>query len=194
MDLKQYVQDAIRTESRIDSIKTDYPDLDAIMRIFVAAGNMLDDIKKNVFYGKEIDPTKWDNNLLIIKDASTDIFQGKFVQLERKEELQIDPRLFHAIIGIATESTELVEAVIKAMANEVDIDHVNVREELGDLNWYQAIAVDSTDADWEEILITNIEKLKKRYPEKFTTDHAINRDLHAERSILEGNHNGGKKS
>jgi NTP pyrophosphatase (non-canonical NTP hydrolase) len=37
----------------------------------------------------------------------------------------------------------------------------------------------------ESILIANIAKLKARYPDKFTTEDAINRDLDKERSILE---------
>lgn len=37
----------------------------------------------------------------------------------------------------------------------------------------------------EKILDTNIYKLKKRYPEKFDVEKAINRDLDAERKILE---------
>lgn len=41
--------------------------------------------------------------------------------------------------------------------------------------------------DWNlfEIMDTNIEKLEARYPEKFTTDKADNRDLNTEREILE---------
>lgn len=39
--------------------------------------------------------------------------------------------------------------------------------------------------DLEQICITNIEKLKHRYPEKFTTEKAVNRDLDTERKILE---------
>lgn len=37
----------------------------------------------------------------------------------------------------------------------------------------------------EKTAITNIEKLKARYPEKFTKENAINRKLDIERSILE---------
>jgi hypothetical protein len=38
----------------------------------------------------------------------------------------------------------------------------------------------------EELLQTNIDKLKARYPEKFTENDALNRDLNKERNILEG--------
>lgn len=184
--LEQYVQDAIRTESRIEVVSTEYDNLLGVMQIFVAAGNMLDAIKKNVFYGKEIKKTDWDDNISIINDEVTvlDLFSTS----ENHTSLKIDPRLFHALIGIATESSELIEAVIKALEYNTDIDHVNVREELGDLNWYQAIAIDSTDTDWNSILDTNIAKLKKRYPDKFSSHAAINRDTDAERELLETHH------
>ncbi len=187
--LKQYVHDAIRTESQIDAVITDRDKLLEVMTIFVMAGNMLDALKKNIFYGKEINETDWDSNLENIKD----VIGGRLLEADTKsiidpEPLSLDPRLFHALIGIATESTELIEAIQKALHNDVDIDHVNVQEELGDLNWYQAIAIDASDADWDAILDTNIAKLKHRYPEKFTADRAINRDLDTERQILERNH------
>ena len=37
----------------------------------------------------------------------------------------------------------------------------------------------------EDILQTNINKLQSRYPEKFTTEKALNRNLNVEREILE---------
>jgi len=39
--------------------------------------------------------------------------------------------------------------------------------------------------DLGEILAANINKLKVRYPDKFDTDKALNRDLEAERKVLE---------
>lgn len=181
--LKQYVADAIRTESHISRVQSDIPTLIVAMKAYVAAGNMLDDIKKNVFYGKEINPEKWSYQLQELKLAEQKI--PAVLGEQSVAGIDINPRLFHAIIGIATESTELVEAVLKSIETGFDIDNVNVQEELGDLNWYQAIAIDASNADWDQILETNIAKLKHRYPEKFTADKAINRDLHIERNILE---------
>jgi hypothetical protein len=39
--------------------------------------------------------------------------------------------------------------------------------------------------DLHKLCEINIEKLKARYPEKFSTDKAVNRDLDTEREILE---------
>jgi hypothetical protein len=41
------------------------------------------------------------------------------------------------------------------------------------------------DTDFAEVATTNINKLKTRFPEKFTQERAYNRDLGTEREILE---------
>jgi NTP pyrophosphatase (non-canonical NTP hydrolase) len=181
--LKQYVADAIRTESHISRVQSDIPTLIVAMQAYVAAGNMLDDIKKNVFYGKEINPEKWSYQLQELKLAEQKI---PAVLVEQSVAgIDINPRLFHAIIGIATESTELVEAVLKSIETGIDIDNVNVKEEMFDLLWYILIGHDALGSDMEATLDMGFEKLRKRYPEKFTVDNAIHRDLVAEREILE---------
>jgi hypothetical protein len=52
--------------------------------------------------------------------------------------------------------------------------------------WYIAILLRELDLDFESLLQLNIDKLKARFPEKFTESHALNRDLDKERDILEG--------
>lgn len=182
-NLNQYVQDATRTESIIDSVRTNQYNLLRVMNAFAAVGNLLDMVKKNAYYGKPIDQVKWNHTIADALGSLADLTRSSNAPAE---QLNIDARLFHAIVGIATESTELIEAVQRAVQQNTEIDIVNVLEEMGDISWYQAILVDATKADWDQILRTNITKLKARYPDKFTTDDAINRDLVAERKILEG--------
>lgn len=187
MDLAQYVQDAIRTESMIETVETDYDSLVAIMEIFVAAGNLLDDFKKNIFYKKPIDQSKWSKNIDTLYTTPGHIIEDVEDLESNKTQVNINPRLLHALIGIATESTELIEAILIALQQNKPIDQVNVLEEMGDIFWYSAIAIDATNGNWDQILETNIAKLKHRYPDKFTSENAINRDLIAEREILENN-------
>lgn len=177
-DLNKYVQDAIRTESRIEKVTTNPDLLIQALRIFIASGNILDLIKKNVFYGKPI-PSE------VISDYHDEIYAAVMTVVEhREEDINIDPRVFHALVGIATESTELMEALSKAIKSN-EIDFINILEEFGDINWYQAIGIDSMDGDFNKILNTNIEKLRKRFPEKFTSEQAIVRNLEEERNTLE---------
>ncbi len=97
-----------------------------------------------------------------------------------------DLNLLHAAMGISTESGELMDAFKRKIFYGKDLDVVNVKEEIGDLMWYVAILLRELDLDFEELLQINIDKLKARYPEKFTEERALNRDLDKEREILEG--------
>jgi NTP pyrophosphatase (non-canonical NTP hydrolase) len=97
--------------------------------------------------------------------------------------------VLHAMIGIATESGEFLNPAKKAMFYGSPIDFVNLDEEIGDLMWYIAIYCNYRNVDIEKICKTNNEKLKARFPNKFTEFHANNRDLNKERGILEsGSH------
>ncbi len=194
-DLEQYVKDAIRTESIIDEVRVDPQLLAGVLQIFIASGNMLDQIKKHVFYGKDYDSDKLVEEFMNVvasldqlKPSLSDIKTAETKMMPDPNEgaIDVDPRTFHALVGIATESTELMEALVLAFSGET-MDNVNVLEEFGDLNWYQAIGIDALGGDFGTILDTNIEKLRARYPEKFTSESAINRDLGREREILEGN-------
>jgi len=91
----------------------------------------------------------------------------------------------HMILGMVTEVAELADVYKKNMAYGKPLDLVNVQEELGDLFFYIVNFSILNNFDLEKILQVNIDKLKARYPEKFTQEKAIKRDLAKERQILE---------
>lgn len=191
MQLTQYVKDAIVTESRLSgAISVDIHRFLTVIKAFVAAGNLLDVMKKDIFYGVPTDPVKAATRKQRIIDNEA-LLEAAAIQItispNGEEQLltAVDSRLAHAIIGISTESVELLEALLEACQSGKPIDTVNVLEELGDVNWYLAIAVSTLGADWEQILTTNIAKLKERYKAKFDAAEALERDLIAERAILE---------
>ena len=91
----------------------------------------------------------------------------------------------HMVLGMQTEVAEIADVYKKHIAYGKELDLVNVKEELGDVMWYIANMCNFHGWDLREILDTNINKLKIRYPNKFTTENALNRDLVKERQILE---------
>lgn len=94
-------------------------------------------------------------------------------------------RILHAIMGIVTEAGELMDAYKKTAIYGKKLDTVNVMEEVGDLAWYIALLLDATGGDFGVALRMNADKLRNRFPEGFTEDKAIARDVGAERKILE---------
>lgn len=95
-------------------------------------------------------------------------------------------RLLHGAMGLCTESAELLDMLKKHIFYGKPLDLVNAKEEVGDNQWYAGLIIDILRTTMDEVLTVNINKLKARYPEKFTQFHAENRDLDKERSILEG--------
>lgn len=90
----------------------------------------------------------------------------------------------HMVIGISTESGELLDAYKKRFAYGKEVDLINVKEEIGDLMWYISNLCRMKGFNLEEIMATNINKLMVRFPEKFSQENALNRDLEQERIIL----------
>lgn len=96
-----------------------------------------------------------------------------------------DSRLLHAAIGITTEAGEFFDPLKKYLFYGKLYDEVNLREELGDLLWYIAIACDALDTTVELEMARVLAKLQVRYPDKFEGYLAEHRDLDAERAVLE---------
>jgi len=179
------------------------------------------------------------------------------------EDLGLNYRLYHGILGINTEIGEILEAYDKSKETGSKLDYVNLGEETGDILWYigvisnvfgiekelYSIEISDKNVDinhfpakleilantlldmtkktmfygkqleeekvkkliteifvltniyinslgikvdsitFENVMDTNIKKLKKRYPEKFNDENAENRNLKEERKILENGMN-----
>jgi len=95
-------------------------------------------------------------------------------------------RILHGMIGAATEVGELQDAVKKHLIYAKPLDMVNVMEECGDILWYVSLTLHAAGFTIGECMDRNIEKLRARFPDKFTSELANNRDLSAERAALEG--------
>lgn len=186
MDLEQFVKDAVRTESVVTEVVTNKEMVMNIAKIFILSGQMLDLYKKNIFYKR---PIKYDvliDNFRAISDSMTNLsYEFKASShLDNNDVVNVNPRLFHSVIGVATEAVEMVEQLHTSIENDSALDVVNLLEEGFDINWYFATMHDELNASMENTLNRGIEKLQKRYPEKFTNERANNRDLEQERTIL----------
>jgi NTP pyrophosphatase (non-canonical NTP hydrolase) len=115
-------------------------------------------------------------------ERTPDFIRGKFAEISEKDVA----RLMHAMIGACTETGELQDMVKKALIYNKPFDRVNVLEECGDTLWYLALALDAAGYTMAECMEKNIEKLRTRFPDKFTFKKANERDLDAERKTLEG--------
>lgn len=92
--------------------------------------------------------------------------------------------LMHAAMGMVTEAGEFMDAMKKSVFYGKKYDEVNLREELGDILWYVALALRALDSDFETEMAVNIEKLALRFKDKFSEIEAIDRDVAKEYEVL----------
>lgn len=83
--------------------------------------------------------------------------------------------LINSVMGLCGESGEAIDIVKKWYAHGHELDKEHFAKELGDICWYLAEAATAIGVDLESIMASNIEKLRKRYPEGFSTADSISR-------------------
>lgn len=171
--MSDFIKDAIRTEAPADGILYSRVTLVTMLKEVVRVGNVLDDMKEATFYRRpgalEAVAKYTDENPIALAGLAG----------------WPNQRVLHAVLGCITEAAEMAEALIKQLETG-EFDETNMLEESGDLLWYLAIMFDELGTSFDTEQNRVIAKLKQRFPEKFTDEAANNRDLDAERKVLEG--------
>lgn len=149
------------------------------LRELITQGNILDKVKKTLFYGRA-------NDYAVVGNTSCKrIADGWRHRDGRTIAPQAAMHLIHCMIGVQNEATEIMEQLLIALETG-SFDEAHFLEEIGDSQWYQAVGVDALGyKDFGTVQRMNIAKLQERYAGKFS-EHAANvRDLGAERQTLE---------
>ena len=94
---------------------------------------------------------------------------------ETREVDGADLDLLHWSLGLAGESGELVDAVKKYIFYRQEFDVVNVVEELGDILFYVSAVCETIGVSMDYVMLTNKEKLERRYPEGYSNEDAKER-------------------
>lgn len=83
--------------------------------------------------------------------------------------------LINGVMGLCGEAGEAIDLVKKHLAQGHELDREGLIKELGDVAWYLAETATALDVELEEVLLQNIEKLKRRYPEELAAERSIQR-------------------
>lgn len=83
--------------------------------------------------------------------------------------------LINGVLGLCGESGEVSEHIKKAIFHKHILDKEKIVKELGDVLWYVAMCCHSLNVSLDDVMQGNIDKLKKRYPNGFSTTESINR-------------------
>ena len=84
--------------------------------------------------------------------------------------------LVNGVMGLCGESGEVIDLVKKHLHQGHTLDREKLLKELGDVCWYIAEIASALDADLDQVLEMNIQKLRARYPQGFDTQKSIYRE------------------
>lgn len=85
-------------------------------------------------------------------------------------------RLLNAAPGLTGEAGEFSHTLKKHLFHDHPLDERALRAELGDVLWYVALACDAPGLRLGDVMHENIEKLRRRYPDGFSSARSLQRE------------------
>jgi len=109
-------------------------------------------------------------------DITMSKYQAWAMRTSRKD-ISPDDHLFNGILGLSGEVGECADLVKKCFYQDGRAITEKLKEELGDVLWYIAEVASAMGWSLADVAVKNIEKLKKRYPDGFSADKSIDREV-----------------
>ena len=103
-------------------------------------------------------------------------YQTVALRTAQTDKLTANELLLNSALGLCGESGEVADLLKKYHFQGHDLDVEHIAKELGDVAWYLAVGAYAIGYDLETILQMNVDKLKARYPNGFSTDRSLHRD------------------
>lgn len=183
---ESFTQLALRTESKVSDANINIASLSDLLELFILTGTLLDYAKKGIFYNNY---SKYDENYKILTTQLAETlqsFQQRSSSLPKGQVNHLNFRILHGLLGTATEASEIAELLLDYIKTG-EIDEVGISEEFSDIDWYKAVTFDELSLDENTCRQNVINKLKVRFPDKYSDSAAADRNLDAERKMLEQN-------
>lgn len=101
------------------------------------------------------------------------------VLAQRTSRRELTPRehLMNGILGLAGETGECADLVKKHFYQDGRKIIDNLKDEVGDCLWYVVEVASAMGWTLEEVAQHNVDKLRKRYPEGFSADRSLHREV-----------------
>lgn len=185
MEFQQYL---IESERTLKSLGKELDLLHCATGLVTESAELVDAIKKHVFYGKSLDVVNIKEELgdilwyiaipvrMFDLDLDFNRQNGNYYKNKIKNQIKTPEGLIKFFLTFNSMFKALCSAIlIRPLPSDFD----NIFEEIN-------LICEIYNLNLSEIMDININKLKARFPNNFTQEHALNRDLEKERAILEG--------
>lgn len=189
--METYLDESGRTCAKLDEVRKDvfqtHTHLAFDLNIFTEAGVNADLMKRSLFYKETVEKSR-ERGRAAMEKIKERYDKLKVAQLTDPDSLQFTDQqidIIHGALGLYSEAGEIMEEVINAAMEGREVDLTNLEEEGGDVLWYVALILRSIKSSFVKAAKKNIAKLFKRYPEKFSSENALERNLEGEREVLE---------
>lgn len=117
-------------------------------------------------------------DMLRIKEEITLLsYQEQARRTLNEDGKDFEQMVSHMLMGIQGETGEVADLFKKYFHQGHDLDTGKVVEELGDVMFYIANLCNVMGVPLQEVCEGNIAKLKKRYPEGFSSERSVNREV-----------------
>ena len=93
-----------------------------------------------------------------------------------RKDMKMEDMVSHALFGMVSEIGE-INGIYQKFYQGHEIDEQHLKKECGDLMWFIAEYCTAHGWNLEEIMVMNIEKLMARYPEGFSEENSLHRQV-----------------
>ncbi len=192
MNFREYVELAIRTESLCPVINPDHDQANINDSLFHSAIGIQTEIWE-IFEALFI--KDWELDIVNLREEVGDIMwyiaiackKLDFYDIDFSEKFDIEKyeNYTEYAYRLNYQGIELLDSFKKSLFYNKPFDTSVMKDRLLEIYKLGGAFVELLDWNIVKICEINIKKLQARYPEKFTTEKAVNRDLKTERTILE---------
>jgi NTP pyrophosphatase (non-canonical NTP hydrolase) len=172
-----YLNGVLITESKVDPVDGhEFSEEERLLHsrlgVITELGELIDIYKKHIYYGKPLD-------LVHVGEEIGDCFWYIGLGFNVCGIIAANPKQDVPVHG--TDMVAMLELGMHIFTNP----EIAYEDRLQYIFKTMLIIIKVTGLDYQEILDKNLAKLRKRYGDSFDADRAINRNLEAEREVLD---------
>lgn len=143
-----------------------------ILKLAVLTAECVENVKKGIFHQHGVELSRLNLKLMEISQHIQEVRSGGKDPNAWPRLTDEQTMVVWNTLGLMGESGEVAEKVYEAVDKNEPFD---LHKEIGDGLWYSAALCTKLDYDLDDVLEANIEKLRKRFPNGYSSQDSIER-------------------